>query len=145
MKKLLMGALLVLMMFALVGCGEKAGGTSTSGNNSTNSGSSNTNKFKGTTWVYEESFYDEYNDGVVIGEYVLEFKTASSGTFSEGYYIDSVLLEGYKWDFEYTVQSSTTCILVGDGGDEYKCEISGSKLYFYDSWDDSLLAIFNKK
>ena len=133
MKKLLMGALLVLMMFALVGCGEKAG----------DSDSSDTNKFKGTTWVYEESFYDEYNDGVVIGEWVLEFKTASSGTFSTGYYIDSVLLEGYKWDFEYTVQSSTICKFVDYDGYEYKCEISGSKLYFYD--EDELLCIMGKK
>ena len=135
MKKLLMGALLVLMMFALVGCGEKAGGDSTSGNNSTNSGSSNTNKFKGTTWVYEE--YDaEYSFKAM-----LKFKTASSVTFTQEYYIDDVLFDSYEEDCEYTVQSSTTCIIE----DEYKCEISGSKLYFYDSWDDSLLGIFNKK
>ena len=110
MKKLLMGALLVLMMFALVGCGEKAGGDSTSGNNSTNSGSSNTNKFKGTTWVLEE--YDDDD----VWRVTIKFTTESTGKISEEYgsYKDTT-------DFDYTVESSNTCYIYCEDIDWY-CE-----------------------
>ncbi len=138
MKKLLMSALLILMMFALVGCGEKAGGND-------DSDSSDTNKFKGTTWGYEYSEYDDVSDEVFTFEGILKFKTDSSGTMTSIYYINSVLTDEYEFGFEYTVQSSTTCILVEDGGYEYKCVISGSELYFYDCQDDSLICIMGKK
>ena len=122
MKKLLMGALLVLMMFALVGCGEKAGGTSTSGNNSTNSGSSNTNKFKGTTWVYEE--YGEYGNW----RFTIKFTTESTGKLISEEYDD---YESYKdtADFDYTVESSDTCYIYCEDFDlEGEAIISGSTL-----------------
>lgn len=131
MKKLLMGALLVLMMFALVGCGEKAGGTSTK------SGSSNTNKFKSTTWVYEENEYD------YMYIMTIKFTTESTG---------KIILEGYEddvsyretSDFDYTVESSDTCFIDCYDFDWYlEAKISGSKLYVYE--DDELEVIMDKQ
>ena len=132
-----MGALLVLMMFALVGCGEKAGGTSTSGNNSTNSGSSNTNKFKGTTWFWEE-YYDD-----AVWSVTIKFTTESTGEFIS---VESDAYGSYKdtTDFDYTVESSNTCYIYCEEFDWYwEAKISGSKLYIYE--DDELNWILDKK
>ena len=47
-------------------------------------------------------------------------------------YIDSELEEEYESDFEYTVESSTTCIISPEDEDiEYKCKIDGTKFIFY--------------
>ena len=141
MKKLLMGALLVLMMFALVGCGEKAGGDS---EKKDDSDSSSSNKFKGTTWVYKESYYDEDSGEEVDYEFIIKFVTASSGTFTQSGYIDSELEEEYEIDFEYTVESSTTCIISSEDEDiEYKCKIDGTKLKLY--YDGELVLTLKKK
>ena len=128
MKKLLMGALLVLMMFALVGCGEKSGGND-------DSDSSSSNKFKGTTWVWEE--YDEYTSW----ELTLYFNSESTGKL-----VLTVYGEGEKSTesimFDYVIDSSNTsnCNMVFEDGGEGYAEIKGSKLYFYsDLFDDLIL------
>ena len=141
MKKLLMSALLILMMFALVGCGEKAGGDS---EKKDDSDSSSSNKFKGTTWVWTESYYDEEYGEEAVYEFKIKFDTASSGTATESMYIDSELEEEYESDFEYTVESSTTCIISPEDEDiEYKCKIDGTKLKLYE--DGELIYTFKKK
>ena len=121
MKKLLMGALLVLMMFALVGCGEKAGGDSTNGN------SSNTNKFKGTNWLWEE--YDEYTSW----ELELNFNSESTGNLILTIYGGGEK-DTQQMSFNYTIDSSNTsnCNMVfEEAGEECYAEIKGTKLYFY--------------
>lgn len=128
MKKLLMGALLVLMMFALVGCGEKAGGND-------DSDSSSSNKFKGTTWVWED--YDEYTSW----EIELNFNSESTGKLSFTVYGNGEKDSEYL-SFYYTIDSSNTsnCNMVFEDGDEGYAEIKGSKLYFYsDLFDDLIL------
>ena len=141
MKKLLMSALLILMMFALVGCGEKAGGDS---EKKDDSDSSSSNNFKGTTWVWEDSYYDEDSGEEVDYELIIKFVTASSGTITESEYIDSELEEEYESDFEYTVESSTTCIISLEDEDiELKGKIDGTKLKLYQ--DGELGYIFKKK
>ena len=131
MKKILMGVLLILMMFALVGCGEKAGGDSEKKDDSV---SSSSNKFKGTTWFWEE--YDEYTSW----ELTLYFNSESTGKLVLTIYGDGEK-STENMMFDYVIDSSDTssCNMFFEDGDEGYAEIKGSKLYFYSDFFDDLI------